>query len=184
MDLENNIRTKQNTEQELRSAIKALTLDIEKCNENCKQLEKKGSKTQERIDDDNRNFRERYDEINNEITRCSKTNKQAMNDLMDTKNDISDMLNRKREVDRKIEEENKKFREIELELSRKTTELNRNIAEKQERKHNLEFDKADGLSLKNITDKSRALGIAVDEMSSKVETLVSQVEKTTKQIVT
>lgn len=107
-----------------------------------------------------------------------------MNDLMDTKNDISDMLNRKREVDRKIEEENKKFREIELELSRKTTELNRSIAEKQERKHTLEFDKADGLSLKNITDRSRALGIATDELCSKVETLVSHVEKTTKQIKT
>lgn len=59
MDLENNIRTKQSSEQELRSAIKALNLDIEKCNENCKQLQKKGNKTQERIDDDNRNFRER-----------------------------------------------------------------------------------------------------------------------------
>jgi len=68
-----------------------------------------------------------------------------MNDLMDTKNDVSDMLNRKREVDRKIEEENKKFREIELELSKKTTELNKEIAAAQERKHNLEFDKADGL---------------------------------------
>lgn len=100
-----------------------------------------------------------------------------MNDLMDTKNDVSDMLNRKREVDRKIEEENKKFREIELELSKKTSELNKEIAAAQERKHNLEFDKADGLSLKMITDRSRALGIIVDEASSKVETLVSQVEK-------
>lgn len=59
MDLENTIKTKHNSENELRSAIKALVLDIEKCNENCKQLEKKGNKTQERIDDDNRNFRER-----------------------------------------------------------------------------------------------------------------------------
>lgn len=59
MDLENNIKTKQNSEQELRSAIKALNLDIDKCSENCKQLDKKGKKTQERIDDDNKNFRER-----------------------------------------------------------------------------------------------------------------------------
>jgi len=50
--------------------------------------------------------------------------------------------------------------------------------------NNLEFDKADGLSLKMITDRSRALGIIVDEASSKVETLVSQVEKTIKQIQT
>lgn len=59
MDLENTIKTKQNSEQELRSAIKALNLDIDKCSENCKQLDKKGNKTQERIDDDNKNFRER-----------------------------------------------------------------------------------------------------------------------------
>lgn len=59
MDLENDIKTKQSIESELKSSIKALNLDITKSTENCKQLQKKAEKTQERIDEDNKNYRER-----------------------------------------------------------------------------------------------------------------------------
>jgi len=59
MDLENSIKTKQGSEQDYKSSIKALNLDIDKSSENCKQLKKKGDKTQSRLDDDNTNFRER-----------------------------------------------------------------------------------------------------------------------------
>jgi len=59
---------------------------------------------------------------------------------MDTKNEISEMLNKKREIDRKIEDENKKFREIESELNKKIQELNKSIAIAQELKQNLELD--------------------------------------------
>lgn len=178
MDLENDIKVKKNTESELKSCIKALNLDITKSTENCKQLQRKGDKTQERINEDNKNYRERQDEIGNEIQRCSKTNKQALNDLMDTKNEISEMLNKKREIDRKIEDENKKFREIESELNKKIQELNKSIAIAQELKQNLELDMYDNISLKKVTDKSRNLDIKVQEMKGNVETLQSQVNKT------
>jgi len=59
MDLENDIKVKKNTESELKSCIKALNLDITKSTENCKQLQRKGDKTQERINEDNKNYRER-----------------------------------------------------------------------------------------------------------------------------
>eukprot|EP00801_Mesodinium_rubrum_P002545 Mrub_02545.p1 GENE.Mrub_02545~~Mrub_02545.p1 ORF type:complete len:514 (+),score=167.39 Mrub_02545:152-1543(+) len=184
MDLENDIKTKQSIESELKSSIKALNLDITKSTENCKQLQKKAEKTQERIDEDNKNYRERYDEISNEINRCSKTNKQAMNDLMDTKNEISEMLNKKREIDRKIEDENKKFREIESELIKKITELNKNIAQAQEQKQSLEIDLFDSISMKKITDRSRGLDIKLQEMRGTVDTLKSGVDKTEKTIYT
>jgi len=107
-----------------------------------------------------------------------------MNDLMDTKNEISEMLNKKREVDRKIEEENKKFREIEQELIKKISELNRDIANAQQRKQQLEMDKSDGTSLKEITDKSRGMDIKLGELKALVETLTSNVNKTEKSIET
>jgi len=97
---------------------------------------------------------------------------------MDTKNEISEMLNKKREIDRKIEDENKKFREIESELNKKIQELNKSIAIAQELKQNLELDMYDNLSLKKVTDKSRNLDIKVQEMKGNVETLQSQVNKT------
>jgi hypothetical protein len=97
---------------------------------------------------------------------------------MDTKNEISEMLNKKREIDRKIEDENKKFREIESELNKKIQELNKSIAIAQELKQNLELDMYDNISLKKVTDKSRNLDIKVQEMKGNVETLQSQVNKT------
>lgn len=103
---------------------------------------------------------------------------------MDTKNEISEMLNKKREIDRKIEDENKKFREIESELIKKITELNKNIAQAQETKQSLELDLADGISLKKITDKSRGLDIKLQEMRGIVDTHKSGVDKTEKTIYT
>jgi len=97
---------------------------------------------------------------------------------MDTKNEISEMLNKKREIDRKIEDENKKFREIESELNKKIQELNKSIAIAQELKQNLELDMYDNISLKKVTDKSRNLDIKIQEMKGNVETLQSQVNKT------
>lgn len=105
-----------------------------------------------------------------------------MNDLMDTKNEISEMLNKKREIDRKIEDENKKFREIESELIKKITELNKNIAQAQEQKQSLEIDLFDSISMKKITDRSRGLDIKLQEMRGTVDTLKSGVDKTEKTI--
>jgi len=94
------------------------------------------------------------------------------------------MLNKKRETERKIEDENKKFREIENELYKKIAELNKLIADRKNEKQNLEADKNDNKSLREITDKYRDLGIVVGELSGNVEQHKGNVKKMEQQIQT
>lgn len=54
MDLENQIRMQQSRETELNNNIKALRLDLEKCQTNCDQLKNKATRTQNRINADDR----------------------------------------------------------------------------------------------------------------------------------
>lgn len=94
------------------------------------------------------------------------------------------MLNKKRETERKIEDENKKFREIENELFKRIAELNKQISERKAEKQNLDTDKNDQISLKKIKDKFRNLDIVVGELKNTVEANKNQVSKTEKQIST
>jgi len=128
-DLEARIALLKNTEQENISSINGLKLDNNKLTENIEQLTTKIDRTRKKMNEDDLGFRERKDEIDNEIERCKKTNKQAFTDLMDARSDINDNLNKKREIERKIEDENKKFKMIEEELVKKITDLNKKIAE-------------------------------------------------------
>jgi chromosome segregation ATPase len=128
-DLEARITLLKNTEQENISSINGLKLDNNKLTENIEQLTTKIDRTKKKMNEDDLGFRERKDEIDNEIERCKKTNKQAFTDLMDARSDINDNLNKKREIERKIEDENKKFKMIEEELVKKITDLNKKIAE-------------------------------------------------------
>jgi len=184
MDLESNIKKHQALETELKNTIKSIKLDIEKLETNCDQLKNKAQRTQTRINTDNIDFREKKDEIDNEINRCNKTNKQAFNDLLDTKNEINEMLNKKRETERKIEDENKKFREIENELVRKIADLNKQIAERTNEKQNLEADQNDHISLGKLTNKVREMSIIKGELKSNVEQSSNNVEKTQREIAT
>ena len=118
--------------------------------ENCDQLKTKIARTLKKMEDDDLGFRERKDEIDNETERCKKTIKQAFTDLMDTRSEINDNLNKKREIERKIEDENKKFREIEQELITKIREYIRKIAEAKHIKKTLELDKKEETSLQSI----------------------------------
>jgi len=134
------------------------------------------------MDEDDLGFRERKDEIDNEIERCKKTNKQAFTDLMEARSDINDNLNKKREIERKIEEENKKFKKIEEELIKKISDLNRKIAEAKYEKKSLELDKKDNLSIQKITNYQRELSNKVGDLKSDAENYQLQVTKTQNQI--
>lgn len=184
MELEGQIKQQQSRETELSNNIKAIRLDIDKLETNVEQLRNKATRTQNRISSDEKDFREKKDEIENEINRCNKTNKQAFNDLLDTKNEINEMLNKKRETERKIEDENKKFREIENELFKKIAELNKFIAERKAEQQNLKMDQNDNISLRRITDKFRDLDMEVGELNGNVDTNHNNVVKMEKQITT
>lgn len=184
LDLESQIKQAQSKQMELLNNIKALHLDIEKTEENCKQLRSKASRTQNRIDADNLLFREQKDEIENEITRCFKTNKQAFNDLLDTKNEINEMINKKRETERKIEDENKKFRDIEAELYKRIMDLNKEIAEYKQENDTLQVDKADEKSEKELKERMRTLALEVQDLETEVETNKNNVKKTEASIAT
>jgi len=151
-DLESKINLMKKNEQETLSSINGLKMDNTKLTDNCDQLKTKIGRTKKKMEDDDLGFRERKDEIDNETERCKKTNKQAFTDLMDTRSDINDNLNKKREIERKIEDENKKFREIEQELIKKIAEYNRKIAEAKYEKKSLELDKKEDISLQSITN--------------------------------
>lgn len=151
-DLESKINLMKKNEQEILSSINGLKMDNTKLTENCDQLRTKIARTLKKMEDDDLGFRERKDEIDNETDRCKKTNKQAFTDLMDTRSEINDNLNKKREIERKIEDENKKFREIEQELITKIGEYNRKIAEAKHEKKSLELDKKEEISLQSITN--------------------------------
>lgn len=100
---------------------------------------------------------------------------------MDTKNEINEMLNKKRETERKIEDENKKFREIENELVKKINTLNIKIADLKNVKQNLEEDESEPTveshSLKKITNTVRDLEMRLADMEGTVDTHHNNVKK-------
>lgn len=181
-DLEARITLLKNTEQENISSINGLKLDNNKLTENIEQLTTKIDRTKKKMNEDDLGFRERKDEIDNEIERCKKTNKQAFTDLMDARSDINDNLNKKREIERKIEDENKKFKMIEEELVKKITDLNRKIAEAKQVKKSLELDKKENTSIQNLTNYQRELSNKVGDLKSDSDNQINAVSKTQNQI--
>lgn len=181
-DLEARITLLKNTEQENISSINGLKLDNNKLTENIEQLTTKIDRTKKKMNEDDLGFRERKDEIDNEIERCKKTNKQAFTDLMDARSDINDNLNKKREIERKIEDENKKFKMIEEELVKKITDLNKKIAEAKQVKKSLELDKKENTSVQNLTNYRRELSNKVGDLKSDSDNQQNAVSKTQNQI--
>lgn len=181
-DLEARITLLKNTEQENISSINGLKLDNNKLTENIEQLTTKIDRTKKKMNEDDLGFRERKDEIDNEIERCKKTNKQAFTDLMDARSDINDNLNKKREIERKIEDENKKFKMIEEELVKKITDLNKKIAEAKQVKKSLELDKKENTSIQNLTNYRRELSNKVGDLKSDSDNQQNAVSKTQNQI--
>lgn len=181
-DLEARITLLKNTEQENISSINGLKLDNNKLTENIEQLTTKIDRTKKKMNEDDLGFRERKDEIDNEIERCKKTNKQAFTDLMDARSDINDNLNKKREIERKIEDENKKFKMIEEELVKKITDLNKKIAEAKQVKKSLELDKKENTSIQNLTNYQRELSNKVGDLKSDSDNQINAVSKTQNQI--
>ena len=181
-DLEARITLLKNTEQENISSINGLKLDNNKLTENIEQLTTKIDRTKKKMNEDDLGFRERKDEIDNEIERCKKTNKQAFTDLMDARSDINDNLNKKREIERKIEDENKKFKMIEEELVKKITDLNKKIAEAKQVKKSLELDKKENTSIQNLTNYRRELSNKVGDLKSDSDNQQNAVSKTENQI--
>lgn len=159
-----------------------MSIDLAKHQDNCRNLKAKIDKTNERINNENQRNREQKDEIENEINRCNKTNKQAFNDLLETKNETNEILNKKRETERRIEEENKTFRELENDFMKKITELNKLIAERKNLKMNLEEDKSDEISFKAMKSLVRKTTSEREEKRSNVDTALSSVQKCEKQI--
>lgn len=181
-ELQAELGKKEKAKQEAITAINGLKTDNQKLTENCDHLRAKIERTRKKMQEDDTQFRERKDEIDNEIERCRKTNKQAFGDLMEAKTEINENLNKKREVERKIEDENKKFREIEGELLKKISEYNRNIAEAKHEKNTLSIDKKEDLSLKKIKNYNRELSNKVGDLKGDSEAHSLNVKKFEKQI--